>query len=56
MMNLNEEFQRLNELIDSLERQNKFLKDQLDTLHRTYGCDCKPGTTIVTDTEGCDLK
>jgi len=53
MMNMAEEFQRLNDLIKSLEQENERLKLQLETLHRTYGCSCKPGTTLVVDTEGC---
>lgn len=53
MMNLSEELSRLHDLIKSLEEQNRVLKGQLDNLHRTYGCECKPNTPLVVDTEGC---
>lgn len=56
MMNMGEELQRLHDLIMDLEKQNKTLKQQLDDLHRTYGCSIKPGTTMVADTEGCEIK
>ena len=51
MMRMDEELNRLHELINDLEKQNKFLKEQLDMLHRTYGCDAAKnaqGTQSVT--------
>lgn len=52
MVNIAEEFQRLNDLIKSLEQENERLKLQLEALHRTYGCSSKKESTSVLITEG----
>jgi len=52
-MNIGEELQRLHDLISDLEKQNKQLKEQLDTFHRTYGCESKRGGETISTTMGC---
>ena len=52
-MNIGEELQRLHDLIGDLEKQNKQLKDQLDTFHRSYGCESKKDGETISTTLGC---
>jgi len=52
-MNMGEELQRLHDLIGDLEKQNKQLKEQLLTFHRSYGCESKKDGETISTTMGC---
>ena len=52
-MNIGEELQRLHDLISDLEKQNQQLKEQLDTFHRSYGCESKKDGETISTTLGC---
>ena len=52
-MNIGEELQRLHDLIGDLEKQNQQLKEQLDTFHRSYGCESKIKSYTSSTTMGC---
>ena len=54
-MNIGDELQRLQHLISDLMNQNQQLKDQLDTFHRTSGCESNVKSYAHVTTMGCSI-